>query len=62
MRGLRNRMIKGQRRKDAPIMKPFEEWLMKNEFTEFGIIRNPEGDRPEICTASADIHFFRTSG
>ena len=55
-------MIKGQRRKDAPIMKPFEEWLMKNEFTEFGIIRNPEGDRPEICTASADIHFFRTSG
>lgn len=42
--------------------KPFEEWLMKNDFTEFGIIRNPEGERPEICTASADIHFFRTSG
>ena len=44
------------------IRKPFEEWLMKNDFTEFGIVREEEGDRPEICTAVADIHFFRTSG
>jgi GNAT superfamily N-acetyltransferase len=42
--------------------KPFEEWLMKNDFTEFGILK-PSGDgRPEICSASSDIHFFRTTG
>ena len=41
--------------------KPFEEWLMKNDFTEFGVIKVSEGDRPEICIASSDIHFSRTS-
>ncbi|MBP3196256.1 MAG: GNAT family N-acetyltransferase [Butyrivibrio sp.] len=41
---------------------PFEEWLKKNDFTEFGILK-PTGDgKPEVCSASADIHFFRTIG
>ena len=42
--------------------KPFEEWLMKNDFTEFGILKSSGDGRPEICSASSDIHFFRTTG
>ena len=39
--------------------KPLEEWLMKNDFTDFAILRPAEEDRPEICAASAEIHFMR---
>ena len=42
--------------------KSFEEWLMKNDFTELGILNSSDGERPEVCSASADIHFFRTIG
>ena len=42
--------------------KSFEEWLMKNDFTELGILKSSDGERPEVCSASADIHFFRTIG
>lgn len=42
--------------------KPFEEWLMKNDFTDFGIYRSSGDGRPQICSAFADIHFFRTTG
>ncbi len=37
----------------------FEEWLRKNDFTDFLIIRDEEADKPEICGATAEIHFFR---
>ncbi len=39
--------------------KPFEEWLIKNDFTDFYIMNYADGDRPEICSATAEIHFMR---
>ena len=42
--------------------KPFEEWLMKNDFTDFAIVREAENGKAAICAASAEIHFFRTIG
>lgn len=42
--------------------KPFEEWLMKNDFTDFAIIREADDGKPAVCAATAEIHFFRTIG
>ena len=39
---------------------PFEAWLEKNDFTDFGILTEPSADTPAIRSASAEIHFFRT--
>ncbi len=38
---------------------PFEEWLKKNDFTDFAILKDANGEKPQICAASAEIHFFR---
>ncbi len=37
----------------------FEEWLRKNDFTDFLVMRDKSQKRPEICGATAEIHFFR---
>ncbi len=37
----------------------FEEWLRKNDFTDFLVMRDKSQNRPEICGATAEIHFFR---
>ena len=37
----------------------FEAWLEKNDFTDFVILREGTSDRPEICGATAEVHFFR---
>ena len=42
--------------------KPFEAWLQKNDFTEFCILKEADGEKPEICSATAEIHFMRYSG
>ena len=42
--------------------KPFEEWLMKNDFTDFAIVNEETDEKPAICAATAEIHFFRTIG
>jgi hypothetical protein len=34
-------------------------WLEKNDFTDFGIIKAATETTPEICTATAEIHFYR---
>ena len=38
---------------------PFEAWLRKNDFTDFAVLKAPEGDLPEVCAATAEIHFYR---
>ncbi len=38
----------------------FEAWLEKNDFTDYIILREGTADRPEICGATAEVHFFRT--
>lgn len=45
-----------------PYRTPFEEWLKANDFTDFAILREAEGDKPAICAASAEIHFFKLVG
>ena len=40
--------------------KPFEEWLVQNDFTDFGILKQADGTSPEIRSATAEIHIFRT--
>ena len=40
---------------------PFEGWLRANDFTDFAILKDADGDKPEIRAASAEIHFFRYS-
>ncbi len=42
--------------------KPFESWLEKNDFTDFCILKNAEGNNPEIKSATAEIHFMRFTG
>lgn len=37
----------------------FEEWLRRNDFTDFLVMRDKSQNRPEICGATAEIHFFR---
>ncbi len=41
---------------------PFEEWLKANDFTDFCVLseENSEKGQPEICSATAEVHFFRT--
>ena len=41
---------------------PFEKWLEANDFTEFCILKEAEGYKPEICSAWAEIHFYRYDG
>lgn len=41
---------------------PFEKWLEKNDFTDFGIINEATDTTPEICSATAEIHFYRYGG
>ncbi|MBQ7613853.1 MAG: GNAT family N-acetyltransferase [Butyrivibrio sp.] len=38
----------------------FEAWLEKNDFTDYIILREGTAERPEICGATAEVHFFRT--
>ncbi len=38
----------------------FEAWLMANDYTDFCILKDESPDTPEICSATAEIHFFRT--
>ena len=38
---------------------PFEAWLKKNDFTDFAIMDEGEGDKPAICGATAEVHFYR---
>ncbi len=38
---------------------PFEAWLRKNNFTDFLITKQAEGDKPAICAAIAEIHYYR---
>ncbi len=37
----------------------FEAWLEKNSFTDFMVMRDATKDRPDICGATAEIHFYR---
>ena len=37
----------------------FEEWLKKNDFTDFCVLKNAIDDTPEVCSASAEVHFYR---
>ena len=41
---------------------PFRQWLEKNDFTDFAILKEAKDGQPEICAASAEINFFRTTG
>lgn len=38
---------------------PFEHWLQKNDFTDFGILRESQLGQPDICSAMAEIHIYR---
>ena len=38
----------------------FEAWLRANDFTDFCILRPSEGDKPQICSAISEVHFYRT--
>ena len=37
----------------------FEEWLKKKNFTDFCILKNADDGVPEVCSATAEIHFYR---
>ncbi len=37
----------------------FEAWLQKKDFTDFCILKNADDDTPEVCSATAEIHFYR---
>ncbi len=37
----------------------YEAWLEKNNFSDFLVMRDATKDRPDICGATADIHFYR---
>ena len=39
--------------------KIYEAWLEKNGFTDFMVMRDETEDRPDICGATAEIHFYR---
>ena len=41
--------------------KPFEAWLEENDFTDFCILSEASEDKPEIRSATAEIHFYRTT-
>ena len=36
-----------------------ENWLEKNDFTDFYILQDGNDERPDICGATAEIHIFR---
>ena len=38
-----------------------ENWLEKNDFTDFYILQDGNDERPDICGATAEIHIFRYS-
>ncbi len=38
---------------------PFEHWLQKNDFTDFGNLRESQLGQPDICSAMAEIHIYR---
>ena len=40
----------------------FEAWLEKNDFTDFCILKDKEDDKPEIKSATVEIHFMRFVG
>ncbi len=44
---------------DDRYRKIYEAWLEKNGFTDFMVMRDETGDRPDICGATAEIHFYR---
>lgn len=37
-----------------------EGWLMHNGFTDFCVLKPEQEDTPEIYSATAEIHFYRT--
>ena len=37
----------------------FEEWLKKKDFTDFCILKKADDNTPEVCSASAEVHFYR---
>lgn len=41
---------------------PFEEWMKACDFTDFMILKEAHEGEPEICSATAEIHFFRMVG
>ena len=41
---------------------PFEAWLRANDFTDFSIMNEAAEEQPEICAATAEIHFFKLVG
>ena len=44
---------------DDRYRKIYEAWLEKNGFTDFMVMRDETEDRPDICGATAEIHFYR---
>ena len=38
---------------------PFEQWLQKKDFTDFCILHPEDNETPEICSATAEVHFYR---
>lgn len=42
--------------------KPFVQWLEKNDFTDFAMLKEADDRTPEVCLASAEIHFFKYVG
>ena len=38
----------------------FEEWLKANDFTDFLITHDTQDDTPQICSATAEVHFYRS--
>ena len=36
-----------------------EAWLQKNDFTDFCILKDADDNTPEVCSATAEIHFYR---
>ena len=41
------------------LRRAFDLWLESVGFSEFNIMRDAEGDRPETCGATAELHLFR---
>ena len=37
----------------------FEAWLMENDFSDFCILSEADDDKPEIRSATAEVHFYR---
>ena len=38
---------------------PFEAWLRDVSFTDFCILKKKAGRSPEVCSATAEVHFSR---